>query len=398
MATLLIILAGCGPLDMIQDTLNDFLNSDESNDEDGAEEAENEDPVESEEPSEEPEEEEVAEKEEDDTNLEETADEEADDADEQVNTAVNVNFLDLPFDDRLRAQGYDILQLPNGFPFPVPYHWILVEASFDENYEGKFCYQLPISLDEMNEYFSYFDEMTHEQHGTNSNIIQTSTFSSELAYEQINGTFVYHKDEFDNMCVGFDIVYEVFGEDSSTMISDEELAEIEGFDGGSNEGAVNTGESYVRSVPANYDTVLAEYRENGLDPSYLTPLISTVEKIQNGEVQLLHLEQGYPRIFPYEWYLIDDDFDFYATTWSGTYATDFQLDRTIVKHHDMLADHHIHIKDFGFDVRQGNFGFVEFAFNDEYGTGSWHGTTYFYIQAGQQLAYVEMEFSADLID
>ena len=154
----------------------------------------------------------------------------------------------------------------------------------------------------------------------------------------------------------------------------------------------------VKVLLHNYDSILAEYRENGIDPAHLTPLTSTSEKIRNGEVQLLHLLQGYPKIFPYEWYLLDEEEDFFSGIWSGTYCTDFPLDKTIVKHHDMLAEHHVHIKDFSFDVRQGNFGFVDFAFNDEYGTGSWNGSTYFYVQGDQQCFYVEMEFSDELID
>ena len=163
--------------------------------------------------------------------IDDDTEEVSDDSDMDATTVSVPDTDGLPFDDRLRAQGYDILTLPNGFPFPVPYHWILVEYAHSETINGKFCYELPISVNEMNMYFDFFDNVSHAPYsGSDVNVIHTTTFTMDAFFDQIDGTFVYHYDDFDNLCVDFDLAFDSIGEDPSTMISDEEIEEFgEGF-------------------------------------------------------------------------------------------------------------------------------------------------------------------------
>jgi len=349
----------------------------------------------------------------DDSNVEES----------EESSTENVSEPEIPFDERLLAQGYDNKVLPNGFPFTVPYHWILVEDNIDDpsaqGFEGTFCFDIPMEVEQIAEGFVDFHEITHEHHGEENDIIHTTTFTIFPEPEGWNGTMEYFLDEYENTCAtvmisfgGSDGEEEQYGEDPETMVSEEALAAMqeqndsEDYENGD---GIEDGvyEDRERSLPDDYDKKLNLHREPDdlVDMDVDADDIESIrDKIRNGEIEMLHLMKGYPRIFPYEWYLLKEDDDPVNSSWSGTFCTDAQMGPTIIKHHDMLAEHNADIIDFSINgsPQMNEKSTVEFAFNDEYGTGSWHGNTQFYIDRNQEFqvhkcANVSMEFSPDLL-
>src|SRR5690625_764701 len=107
----------------------------------------------------------------DDSNVEES----------EESSTENVSEPEIPFDERLLAQGYDNKVLPNGFPFTVPYHWILVEDNIDDpsaqGFEGTCCFDIPMEGEQIAEGFVDFHESTLEHHGEEKGISQTTTVS-----------------------------------------------------------------------------------------------------------------------------------------------------------------------------------------------------------------------------
>src|SRR5699024_7711773 len=92
---------------------------------------------------------------------------------EKTETARNVREAEastfdnrMPFDEKLKQEGYDTKLLPNGFPFEIPYHFILVADNLDEadasSYEAQFCFYLPLELEAVADLIGGFSSSLHQ--------------------------------------------------------------------------------------------------------------------------------------------------------------------------------------------------------------------------------------------
>lgn len=323
--------------------------------------------------------------------------------------ANNKPTSDLPFDERLISQGYEFYVFPNGFPFHIPYHWVFVEDQTDdpiaEGFEGIFCFDLPLGIEKIaHEIASHYDDVTHEYYGNDHDIIHETTFSLDLGYETWDGSIDYFLDEYDNTCAHMVALFQVddgenYGEAPETMISDEELAVYEDI-----ESISGPNEDRVRSLPDNYEDIMMRLKE---DSHFFDEdgVLSISEKIRNGEQLMIHLDQGYPKIFPYEWYLLEELSTPEYMSWSGTMCTDTSMTQAITKHLHMLEDYYANISYIATEgiVKPNVIAELGFAFNDAYGTGSWHGTSLFFIAPDgtfpmHKCMTVSMEFSDEILD
>src|SRR5699024_4172365 len=303
-----------------------------------------------------------------------------------------------PFDDRLREQGYTLLTLPNGFPFEVPYHWVLVDDSDDGTYQ--FCYDLPLSIEKMNEHFTYFDSVS-QTNNPSANVLHEMAFEMDFGYEMITGTMAYYLDDFENTCVTVTIdgageggEWEGPGEDPATMADDDELTQRD---------ESNHDERRDCQLVNGFIEWLSEFRQLPVETNEPVDTESIREKITAGEFDMFHLANGHPVVFPYEWYLLEKTDD-HSGQWEGTYCTDAPLQTTIVKHLDMLEQLNANIDDYDFvpSPSMNKKAQFTYAFNDIYGTGSWQGESIVYIDRLQtyqthKCIMVKMEFSADIL-
>lgn len=337
--------------------------------------------------------------------------------DEDAKTVDNKPDAQLPFDERLAEQGYDTLVLPNGFPFEVPYHWILVEDNSQDasaqNFEGTFCFDLPLEIADIANHFEHFDEVVQESYDEGNELLHSTTFTMDFGFDELSGELDYFLDEYDNTCTNVTVFYEesgdeeeYYGEDPDTMVSEEELAAMEDFEVNPDADA-DAGTDRTRSLPDSYETTLNKYREhNDIEDMDFdaADVLSVRDKIRSSELQMLHLANGYPTIFPYEWYLLKKEEDHSSGAWTGTFCTDTSMSQAITKHNDMLANLQADIIQFEVNgsPQVNEKGSVAFAFNDIYGTGSWSGDTLFYIDRSDtdqvhKCAKVSMEFSPEVL-
>lgn len=368
-------------------------------------------------------EEETAEIEGDDQNLEEESenldqenlvedDEEApsDDQNESADEATessNEQTGHLPFDEWLTAKGFERIELPNGIYLDVPYHWVLVEDnSTDHNanqYEAQFYFRLPLDVETVAHYVgTQFENVTHEHYGEGNDLVHLTEFSQDYGYEQWDGSFEYYTDDDGVIRVSTIILAssdgETYGEDPDTMVSEEELAEMQG--------TTQVAQNRTRSLPDDYEQTLSQVRDND-DLFDQSQVVSSIDKIRSGEIDLLHVRHGFPRIFPYEWYLVNElDMPTYSS-WSGTFLTDTSINEAIIKHLDFLEDYQADIHYVAIEgiIKPNVLAELEFSFNDDYGTGSWHGTSVFFIAPEGEGTYpnqvgmtVDLEFSDELLN
>lgn len=308
-------------------------------------------------------------------------------------SSVNVDSS-LPFDERLIEQGYDILYMPNGFPYEVPYHWIYVrhqlENKFEDDYLGTFCYDLPLQTQDVASYFDFIPGVEQTHYGEGEDIIHRTSFPIEGFGEATTNYLDFYIDQFGNTCADATVDH--------------------GLDG-------NLGESVSeivytidenRSIPDGFADTL-NYVSSGRELEGLTvpyeDLISVRDRIYNRELEIDHLVNGHPVIFPYEWYLVEkiDVTDGFI----GEFCTDRTMHEAIAKHQEMLGNMHANIEYFSIEAstRPNVASETAFAFNDEYGTGSWSGVSMFYANPDPNSGFpnhncvrVEMEFSTDIIN
>jgi len=303
----------------------------------------------------------------------------------------------LPFDERLVSQGYDLLTVPNGFPYEVPYHWIYVKDSHGnkdhDGFLGSFCFDLPLPIEDVANHFEYFEDVEQIPfEDDEENILHKTSFTLDFTGEPTRSHVEFYLDEFGNTCADATVDANLgtsLGEDPSTMEDD-----------------VNDDVEMERSLPENYGETL-EYVRNGGELEALVvgqdEIISIRDRFMDHEMEMLHLANGHPTIFPYEWYLVSKiDMN---QGWVGNFCTDRPMNEAIIKHHDMLTDHHANIEFFSIEEspKPNIASETGFSFNDEYGTGSWTGVSMFYASPEGEYPFhncvhVEMEFSAELID
>lgn len=195
-----------------------------------------------------------------------------------------------------------------------------------------------------------------------------------------------------------------FGEDPDTMVSEEEMAAMEEIQG--EDEFTDLAEDRMRILPEDYEELLTTvktkndlYDEDGV--------LSIEEEVMRGGLVALEIIEGFPQIFPQEWYLLDELDQPMESSWSGTFCTDTPMNQAIVDHHERLANYNADIEFFLIEemLKPNVISEVAFAFNDEYGTGSWDGSTQFFISPEDDGTYpmykcmtVSMEFSPEIIE
>lgn len=315
---------------------------------------------------------------------------------------------ELPFDDLLLAQGYEFKSLPNGLAVSIPYAWILVGDNTGEHgasgYEANFCYNLPLNEEQVANRFGALNNVTMDHQGASGDYTLVSTFTSNSEYESFSGGLEFYDDRCVNLKLDFEGDQEYYGEDPSTMVSDEERAEW-GLDDEREAEQGNYDGDRLRSIPDGYEAALDSLRVYSTiaDLDFDAEDVQSIEdKIRNNEVEMFDLVSGFPKVFPYEWYLLAENDDPMNSSWSGSFCTDTSMREAIWKHHMMLADHNADILEYSFmeSPSMNEKGDVRFAFNDEHGTGSWTGKSQFYIDRTQDFQVhkcvnIEMEFSPE---
>src|SRR5690625_1665097 len=285
-----------------------------------------------------------------------------------------------PFDDRLRSQGYDILPAPIHLPLPIPYEWVYVE-DFDGNtdpdyFSGKFCFDIPLPLTVIASYFDdYFTDITQETAYREAHPKHTTFISVNETYEVWDAQIKYNEDVHGNLCALVEIEYDwdaigKVGEDSTQMISDEEMSqELQG------EGKGAFQETRDRKLPEGFSEELADIRDEHdyFDDSFA---ISAKEAIMYRQYDMSYRNNYLPKVFLYDAYVLDHLESEDSNDWSGTMCTDIPLHKMVAKHLDMLADYNADIEYFetGGNIKANVVAETGFAFNDEFGTGSYEGT------------------------
>lgn len=313
---------------------------------------------------------------------------------EETNTGVALDSS-LPFDERLLEQGYDILYMPNGFPYEVPYHWLYVQHQTDHKYEdgylGTFCYDLPLQTQDVASYFDYMPDIQQTHYGETEDIIHRTSFTLDGFFSETTTSHLdFYLDEFGNTCADASVDYDYDGNLRET--TSEIIYTID--------------ES--RSLPDGYADTL-DYVRSGGELEALTvnydDIISVRDKIYNRELEALHLVNGHPTIFPYEWYLVSkiDISDGFI----GEFCTDRSMQEAIVNHQEMLGNMNANIEYLSIESspKPNVASETGFAFNDMHGTGSWSGVSMFYANPDPDSDYpnhncvrVEMYFSTDLVN
>jgi len=300
----------------------------------------------------------------------------------------------LPFEERLMEQGYEILYLPNGFPYEVPYHWLYVQHPSDDKDEdgflGTFCFDIPQRIEDIAHHFNYMPDIWHDHYGEDEEIMHQTSFTLDFTGEPMNSYIDFYLDDYGNTCADAYVDASLGGS----------LRE------GTGEIVYNPDSS--RSTPGDYEQVL-EHVQSGGELEALTvdyeDINSVRDRIYERDLEIFHLKNGHPVIFPYEWYAVSklgSDGEFIAE-----FCTDTTIHDAIVKHHDMLNNMNADIEYFTIESSPKPNVASEsgFAFNDEHGTGSWSGVTMFYVNPDPNSDFpnhncirAEMEFSTELID
>lgn len=306
-----------------------------------------------------------------------------------------------PIDDRLKEQYGSIYKLPLGFPLPVPYQWILVEGdSHEGDFSGLFCFDIPQDIDWIATYSDHYfqdQDVTHNTNPAEEHLVHTTEINFDRDNVKFEASIEYGYDEFENTCAFVNIDYDL--SDGIAIGELEEIGQLE--------------ESRQRSLPSNY----AELAEQASSPDNFydhSPSNSVKDAIYNEESTMLELQSvEVPKIFLYDSYLVRET----DLSDGGNHGidllmcTDIPIERAVDKHLELLENYNADITDFKIYDPEENTSmlrvatYVDFAFNDEFGTGSWSGTSYFYRYedddepfSEQRCMATEMEFTAELID
>src|SRR5699024_11074313 len=133
-----------------------------------------------------------------------------------------------PFHIRLQEQGYDLYSLPNGFPFNVPYHWVLVKGLFGTEkhyFEGEFCFDLPYSVDGLIDVFGNYTGADVTREGEGGGFFERTAYTLNNEIYNTSGTVNYYTDHKNNTCSNLsvdystaEIFFSLFCEDHSNML------------------------------------------------------------------------------------------------------------------------------------------------------------------------------------
>jgi len=310
-------------------------------------------------------------------------------------------YAHLPFDERLVAQGYTPLLLPADFPFQLPYHFIPVKAEINgeqgTEFTSTFCYDLPLTVDEVAVAVDELNDLDITVATPAKGFEYETTFSGTGDQSSLNGSFAYYIDDYDNSCVTLQLSsdHSLFAEDAALITVDEHLNKVV--------------KNRPRVAVDDYETYFWEYlgrMDDAVDIDIDSPEIeSIVEKIQAKTYEMTHLSHRTPQIFPYEWYLMRTEDDATEDHWSGTFCTDTSILEALENHHQRLENYHADIVDYMINAspKMNQKSFVEFAFNDISGEGSWHGRTVFFIDRLNfyqihKCMLASLEFSPEIID
>lgn len=320
-----------------------------------------------------------------------------------------------PFHQRLQEQGYELYSLPNGFPFNVPYHWVLVNGEFgtDQHYfSGDFCFEVPYKEEELIEEFGrYTGASIHNEEVDEPYFAKTTyTLNSEIANTE--GQVNYYKDEHDNTCARVtvddstaDIFYPLFGEDPTTMVGPEDGDYDEDFMNEDEKIQLENfhiiDESRERSLPDDFEEIVQRLQTNSLDENDRAK--SVRQGIMDGEVAFESIDERFMRVLPYEWYALSINRE--DNNWSGKLCTDLTTEQSIKAHLDMLQNYNANIIELTLsDGDADELGSVTYSFNDPYFTGSWSGKSTFnkVENSGEIPSYrcvdVHMDFSSEIMN
>src|SRR5699024_3376130 len=183
-----------------------------------------------------------------------------------------------------------------------------------------------------------------------------------------NAEINYGLDKHENTCAHVQIDY---GENSGMAIGDPEP--LQPLDS-----------SRQRTLPSDYDALLQQ--ASSIDNFYHRATPNSVkEAIYNEETAKLPLlEREIPDIFLYDSYLIRSTDLGDGANWDGLMCTDIPINMAVAKHLELLGNYNANIDHFEIVDPADNTSMlrvaamVDFSLNDEYGTGSWSGSSYFY--------------------
>lgn len=136
-------------------------------------------------------------------------------------------------EEKLIADGYTIMDIPNGLMFEVPEDWYLVEDNLDdpqaESYDATFCFETPSNIEQYaTDFASRFDDVNHEHFGDDTAIVHRTAVIEE-DFDVWYGDFAYAPFEeytcaYVTIWIGeYDGPSEEYGEDPDSMFSEDEL-------------------------------------------------------------------------------------------------------------------------------------------------------------------------------
>lgn len=321
------------------------------------------------------------------------------------------------FLERLTKQDYRFYGVSNGFPVDTPYHWVLVDVLQDDPnndfFEGIFCFDLPYDKEDIKDIFVDLNQLDFEHLGSGEGYFERTHFTISQDFGGVTGSVNYFEDTFHNTCTlmyldfsGEGTFHRPYGEDSTTMVGDQDV-DYQGENGANHHDSVLTSnflplEQPGRMLPNNYDELVSQIDSKGYSQGDNTESIQG--HIVNGAISMAHFSSGYPKIFPYEWYAVSLNDNPINSEWEAKFCTDLISEQSINLHLTMLANYSANINSLELHDanNKDNLATVNFAFNDEYGTGSWSGISKFYVdESGAHGVHrcidVSMEFSSEII-
>ena len=299
-----------------------------------------------------------------------------------------------PFDDRLRDQGYTIYKNPMGMPLRIPYQWVLVEGESEQDkFTGLYCFDMPIDTDQFVNFDFYHmgQNIQHNSNPDNDNVIHETRFD---VGEQGKAIVQYGLDEYANTCAHVEINYETGSDIAIGPV--EELTPVD--------------VARERKLPDNYDEVFA--KATSLDNFHTPDGRNSVKDAMYADESLslpLHKE-GLPEIFLYDSYMFHEVDNSGSSEINILMCTDIFPHIATDKHLELLSNYNANIDNFEVIPKEDNTSMlkaatiIDFSFNDEFGTGSWSGSSYFYRYENDDTPFSEqscmatdMTFSTDII-
>ena len=282
-----------------------------------------------------------------------------------------------------------------GMPLRIPYQWILVDGeSVEDKFTGLYCFDMPTDTDNLGYFFDYYHMGNNIQHNPNpddENILHETRMDIG---EDARAIIQYGLDEHENTCAHVEINYQ-----TGSGIAIAPIEEPTPIDA-----------SRERKLPSDYDQVFE--KATSLD-NFHTPdgRNSVKEAIYNDESLSLPLrKEGMPEIFLYDSYMIREVDNSGSSEINIVMCTDIFPHIATDKHLELLSNYNANIDNFEVIPPEDNTSMlkaatiIDFSFNDEFGTGSWSGSSYFYRYEDDDTPFSEQScmatdlvFSTDII-